>query len=411
MLTPRTIFRIIYGASYTILYTILIILLLVSPGDAVYQSWKSGQKNNIWIITIVYFLTMGIMVFIYITRLYINKTALSAIPKTWMPVDKADVKLPVWKMIDQCLSSSAAISFASRPRLAHDLPGSSANLSQPTPIAVVPSHASTADHTVSPKLRSTSHTHPVLEIPPSSAAIWNDIDHPGWSSPNATQMPDVQYSLVYRELPGLIEAKAFALAPVDTSFDASTPPILHSEAAAVLQRPENMSLRDYIAHLTNYNVLPSSPSVAAFLAHYEQAKYSTRPLRSSEFHDMLAHFTRMLHSMQPLDLALLDDDDDDASFFDDDDENASFHSSLSSSRSVRYTDAIDDENLSSVPSTRSNSYASSVRYSTHLHPPSAAQHNRPSSSSSSSSAAAAAAAATGPTPMYKYLKKKTAPFV
>ncbi|KAL5615146.1 hypothetical protein BROUX41_005203 [Berkeleyomyces rouxiae] len=295
------------------------------------------------------------MAFVYVTRLYINKTALSAIPKSWLPIQKGDVKLPVWKMINSYLSRSAAIAFASRPRTKRELGDSSAHLPDTNPVSHALKHESAEDrHVTIQRTQSNSLCHnnhqAIFDLPASVTSVWNDIEHPGWSSPNAPDMPDVQYSVVYGEIPDMIEAKAFTLAPTDLSFD-SAAPLPHPDAMAVLQRPTNMSLRDYITHLSNYNVIPQSANVSGFLTIYERAKYSTHPLPGTEFREMMSQFAQMLQSMQPLDLTAPEYT---SYLADDDHDNTSLYSSLApSSPSFRYADAAYEGTQSLMPSPRS----------------------------------------------------------
>ncbi|KKF96486.1 hypothetical protein CFO_g1155 [Ceratocystis platani] len=194
----------------------------------------------------------------------------------------------------------------------------------------------------------------ILEIPFSSAAIWDDIEHPGWSSPNSPEMPDVQYSVVYGEIPDMIEAKAFTLAQTGPN-SGSTPSVLHSGLQEVLARPSNMSLRDYITHLSNYNVITQSATVSSFLTNYERAKYSTRPLPGAQFREMMAQFAQILQSMQPLDLTSRET----ASLFGYDDDDTSLHSSLAfGSHSFHYANNSAERSLGSEPSIRSSLSAS-----------------------------------------------------
>ncbi|KAL2891350.1 hypothetical protein HOO65_010708 [Ceratocystis lukuohia] len=299
------------------------------------------------------------MAFVYLTRLYINKTALSAIPKSWLPIQKGDVRLPVWKMINSYLSRSAAISFASRPRTKREAGDSTAHLPESISASFPPKRESVEDRRIT--MQRTPSDSPflnnhqaILEIPFSSAAIWDDIEHPGWSSPNSPEMPDVQYSVVYGEIPDMIEAKAFTLAQTGPN-SGSTPSVLHSGLQEVLARPSNMSLRDYITHLSNYNVITQSATVSSFLTNYERAKYSTRPLPGAQFREMMAQFAQILQSMQPLDLTSRET----ASLFRYDDDDTSLHSSLAfGSHSFHYANNSAERSLGSEPSIRSSLSAS-----------------------------------------------------
>lgn len=114
--SARVFFRVAYRSTYLLLYIILLGLLLITPGDAIARSIKNKQNYNIWIVTISYVVTIGILCFIYALRLYVNKTVLDSIPKAWVPIEKQDLKKRVYKMITTGLNRSAAIAYESRPR-------------------------------------------------------------------------------------------------------------------------------------------------------------------------------------------------------------------------------------------------------------------------------------------------------
>jgi hypothetical protein len=139
--------------------------------------------------------------------------------------------------------------------------------------------------------------------------MWGDIEHKGWASPNSPDLHNLQYSTVLSELPNLIEAKAMTLAPPDPTSQIDPPP-LDPEAVALLQRPENLSLRGYVEQLTSFGVLMADEATTNFLQQYEYARFSTRPISNARFRQIMHLFAQILRSMGPLDLEALDNDTD-----------------------------------------------------------------------------------------------------
>ncbi len=139
---------------------------------------------------------------------------------------------------------------------------------------------------------------------------WRSIAHNGWSSPLSPDLPNLQYSTVVLELPHLIEARAVSLAP--SNPESPTDPTLPDiRAMDVLRRPTAMGLREYIEHLTDLGVIATSITTAAFLASYEFARFSGRPLTELQFRDLMKLFAdllRMMNRLSPAVLASLDID-------------------------------------------------------------------------------------------------------
>lgn len=291
----RLFFRILYRCVYILLYIVLFALLLVTPADAIERSISNRQRYNIWILAIGYAVTIFIVCFIYAMRLYVNKTALASIPKAWIPIEKSDVKRAVYKMIVVGLNRSAAIALEARPRVQDD----------ETDEAQGQEHAPDQPPVkVGLRKKRTAAEELGVALPP-HRAVWGDIEHPGWASPNSADLPNLQYSTVLAELPNLIEAKALTLAPPDLA-SRSDPPVLDPEAVALLQRPPNLGLRDYMDHLASLGVLSLDAVVMDFLAQYEHARFSTRPLSNQRFRELMHLFAEVLRDMAPLDLDALD---------------------------------------------------------------------------------------------------------
>ncbi|KYK54178.1 hypothetical protein DCS_06135 [Drechmeria coniospora] len=271
----RVFFRVAYGCAYFLLYLVLVGLLLITPGDAIERSLQNGQNYNVLIITISYVVTIVVVVFVYVVRLYINKTALAAIPKAWVPIEKGDVKDAVYAMVGAGLDRSAAIAHEARPRVETEArrPG-------------------TESRTAVDKLGVAL---------PARDAVWGDVEHHGWASPNSTDLPNLQYAAVLSELPYLIEAKALAVAPAREP-SASGPPSalgLDADRLRLLQRQPGMSLRAYVDHLAGLGVAVVGRSTVRFLGHYEHARFSDRPISNARFREIMNLFADVLRDMRP----------------------------------------------------------------------------------------------------------------
>ncbi|KAM7216866.1 hypothetical protein V8F06_007735 [Rhypophila decipiens] len=404
-------FRILYNTLYYALYLILLGVLIVSPADLMRQAVMHRNNTNVLIIAASYLVTILVLLVIYFGRLYINRSVLTSIPKGWIPVDKSDgVPRKVREVIVTELSRSAAIAWGARPRVELvDTGGSRTGTAAAAAgtgtretaathadggaavakekkntkglaVAVDSEQKKRPHHRIISKLRSGSCTGggsatmtekdsdmataaavaSVGVIPPKDAAsppVWGEIEHPGWASPTSPDLPNLQYNAVISELPNLIEAKALTLAPLDPA-SSTDPPALDPDAVAVLQRPETMGLREYLVQLTEMEVL--APAVVGpFIAQYEAARFSTRPVSNHQFRQLMHLFAELLRAMQPLDPAVLleeydeDDDDDDgeedgdyaSAIYDTDIDNDAPRGSSSSSLSLSVQEEGDGHNL------------------------------------------------------------------
>lgn len=304
------LWRVIYHSLYYFLSLILLLLLCVTPADAIRQSYNNTQRFHILIIIICLSVTLAAVTCIYFFRLYVNRTSLANIPKLYIPIDKGDVRTKVRKMIVASLSRSAAIAWESRPR------------AKPTGSAVPPTATTqnsqeragrkeevnskrSLKRVFALKKATTVEEEMGITLPP-VRPVWGEIEHYGWASPNSSDLPNLQYSTVICELPSLIEAKALTLAPPAPESTAHEV-VLDTRAIALLQRPENLALRQYLAQLAELGVLAASRTTADFLSSYDYARYSTRPISNSRFRELMHLFAEILRSMQPLDPAFLND--------------------------------------------------------------------------------------------------------
>ncbi|KAI4130024.1 MAG: hypothetical protein LQ338_001958 [Usnochroma carphineum] len=289
-------FRIFYSTTFTVIGLILAVLLLITPGNLIYEAFRLRLIYDIFIVAGVYILTFVVAVLLYASRLYANRRALVHIPKDWSPLEEKDVEKKVRKFVAKKLEESAVIAYKSRPR---DLSKDSrqqglGNQGQQDNVQVIRSNA------------------PGDERPPEKIPPWGIISHPGWSSPSSTDLPNLQFSPIIHELANLIEAKAVSLAPPDplyepaaTTTDDSEPPLPDALAVEFLQRPATMGLRDYFAHLNALGMIDQSDLSNRFLALYERARFSGQPLDEKDFRHLMAMFADILRGMKELDAELV----------------------------------------------------------------------------------------------------------
>ncbi|OAX79690.1 hypothetical protein ACJ72_05989 [Emergomyces africanus] len=273
------LFRVFYTTFFTVLAITLFILTLLTPGDTIYQSFKSRRLGNVFIVSGVYIITLLLAVLIYASRIFTNRSVLAGIPKPWIPVEKPDVPKSVRKLVVEGLSRSAIIAQQSRPR---DRTG-----------------------------EDNSRLDPSLTIPITGTPPWGHISHPGWTAPDCPDMPSQEFEPVIKELPHLIEAKAVSLAPMDPRFISSDnqdpdqageiQPIPDERIVEILRRPRNMCLRDYVNHLTRLNLINPPDLGRSFVRLYERGRFADVPLSESEFRSLLGMFAGLLRGMSELD--------------------------------------------------------------------------------------------------------------
>jgi hypothetical protein len=342
-------FRIIYNTLYFLLYIVLLLLLLVIPADVIRQASIHSQTYNVIVVGLCYLVTVLVVAFIYAMRLYINRSVLASIPKQSMPFDKGDVHQNVRKMIVAGLSRSAAITYDSRPRVLPVVSRQGVTGEGETVEEKRPQDDKRLRGLFRMKKKVTVEDVIGPHLPP-RRAVWGEIDHPGWASPTSPDLPNLQYAAVISELPNLIEAKALTLAPPQAGSEANAA-VLDPEAVALLQRQENMGLRDYLAHLSELGVMEASPAVSDFVTKYEVARFSTRPISNTRFRELMSLFADLLRGMQqpgPAGIIGSDSDDESGSDIDDDAPQGS-HPATPTRRARR---------LSSRPLSRSSSSSS-----------------------------------------------------
>ena len=295
-------FRIFYSTTFTVLSLILAVLLLVTPGDHIRESFKKGEIFHIFIVAGLYLLTLLVAIFIYAGRLYATRTALARIPKE---VNWGEEQGKMGREIKKGLARSATIAYESHPRDLRD---------------------EKAERGVRKRARlgRRAEGRQSLDSVASFEPAWGTIAHPGWSSPCSPDLPNLQYEPVIVELSHLIEAKAVSLAPPDPLSPSYEPdgnldqaeaeaeaeaeaPIPDPIAVELLQRPSSMGLRDYLSHLATVGMLDLEPLVSDFSTRYEYARYSGQDLDEAEFRTLMAVFAEILRGMRPLDVAIVDE--------------------------------------------------------------------------------------------------------
>lgn len=288
-------FRIFYSTTFTALSLVLAALLLVTPGDHIYESFNKGEIYHIFIIAGLYLLTLLIAVFVYAGRLYATRSALAAIPKE---VNWSEEQGRVGREIRKGLATSATISYESHPRDLRD-------------------EKATRGVRKKARLGRPAGGRQSLESVTSFKPVWGVISHPGWSSPCSSDLPNLHFEPVVLELSHLIEAKAVSLAPSDplSSYEPDLnlnqeeleAPVPDPVAVELLQRPSSMGLRDYLSQLANLGMLDLEPLPSDFLTRYEHARYSGEELDEGEFRALMGVFAEILRDMRPLDVAIVDE--------------------------------------------------------------------------------------------------------
>ncbi|KAL9013198.1 MAG: hypothetical protein Q9173_002087 [Seirophora scorigena] len=290
-------FRIFYSTTFTVLAVVTAVLLLLTPGNLVYEAFRYRRITSIFIVASVYILTLVVAVLLYASRLYTNRRALVHIPKDWSPLKEGGVEKKVRKLVADKLEEVTVIAYESRPR----------DLSKDNQQGADDRGGPQQDNVQVIRPGALEFERPSERIPP-----WGIISHPGWSAPSSSDLPNLEFNPVIHELANLIEAKAVSLAPPDplydpasTTIDASDPPLPDALVVEILQRPATMGLRGYIAHLDALGMIDRPELAAPFLTLYERARFSGNPLSEKEFRHLMAMFADMLRGLKELDADLI----------------------------------------------------------------------------------------------------------
>ncbi|KAF1845466.1 sucrase/ferredoxin domain-containing protein [Cucurbitaria berberidis CBS 394.84] len=340
------LFRIWYSTTYTTLLIILFLLLAITPAETIYQSIKAAEIQKLFVIGGVYLLTFLIVLLIYSTRIYTNRTVLQAIPKGYVPVEKGEVGKGIRRMVVKHLRRSAIIAWDSRPRDvrgevddAEDEEGHGNGEGRPNTAGG--KKEKDKDKEKAQKKKGHHHAPDATIIPVSAKSPpWGHVSHPGWASPSSPDLPNLQYWSVICELPNLIEAKAVSLAPPDPAIEEgalqypdNAPPLPDAQIVTLLQRPRAMGLREYLARLGEFGLVQPPSLGPKFLARYEYARFSTDSLTEAEFRSIMSVFAAILSGMAELHPAVI--------------EEARAQSILSDTRSLAPTDSSVSDSSSS----------------------------------------------------------------
>ncbi|RMZ85008.1 hypothetical protein DV738_g297, partial [Chaetothyriales sp. CBS 135597] len=283
MAIKDVLLRIFYSTSFTLAFLVLLAFCCVTPADTLYQSYKRHRLVDIFIITGAYVLTGLIAIFLYSSRVYTNRSVLRDIPKTFLPIEKDDLpKRRLWVLIQDRLARSAVALYHASPRARR------IEVEHPTAgerILLVTKQIKRRDH----QLRHYHHENkdkdqyqPLAQQQPHLSEHeekllepkWGDVQHPGWRSPAAKDMPGLEYVDVVNQLADLVEANAVSL--------------------------------QYIDRLTQLGVVSDGDSTAteSFVRAYERARFAATPLSTREFDDLMRRFAELLRNMKPLDPAV-----------------------------------------------------------------------------------------------------------
>ena len=303
------IFRIFYSTTFTLFSLVLAALILITPGDHIYQSLQAGQLYHIIIVGAVYVLTFILAVFIYASRLFSTRSALAGIPREWNlngnrvgdPGIGLGMGQRMGKVVREGLERSAIIAYEGRPR---DLRGEEQVKHIPTKRK---------------RRRPAEGEERQGSVESNAEPVWGTISHAGWASPESPDLPNLHFEPVILELGHLIEAKAVSLAPVDPLWEeamgneeiddakqSSAPPPPNPLVVELLRRPSAMSLREYVAHLTALGMIAAPTLGTDFVVLYERARFSGDQLEEVEFRNLMTVFAEILRNMLPLDQRVLE---------------------------------------------------------------------------------------------------------
>lgn len=279
------LFKVFYSTAFTSVFLLLLAHIALTPTDSIYQSYRDGRYFDIIIVAAVYILTGLLAILIYASRLYTNRSVLKDIPKTYIPVEAADLpRKRVRALIEESLARSAVIAYLAKPR-SYKIEDESASITG----------------------RISALTNFDLRHDRSKGPTWGCVAHPGWTSPDSPDLPNLQYETVVKELPDLIEAKAVSLAPIDPMAPPSADglPMPDENVIEILRRPPGMGMRPYFGQLMSLGVIEDSALSRAFLTLYEQARFAADPMTERDFRSLMNMFAELLRGMSQLDSELL----------------------------------------------------------------------------------------------------------
>ncbi|PSK60751.1 hypothetical protein B9Z65_901 [Elsinoe australis] len=269
--------RIFYSTTYTGLFVLELLLLAITPTALIFSAISERALQYIVIIGGVYVLTALLVLFIYSSRLYTNRTVLAALGKSYIPVEEGEVSKSVRKLIKTQLDRSAAIALECRPRDLSD--------------AAFTTHDALHDDGHGRQIGRLAKVNPT--DPP-----WGIVKHPGWSAPNPNEtqvMPHVFFLQVLGELPNLLEARVVSLGGAPRSSDPRAP---KQSGYPGSQKPPLLGMREYLNALDSEGRVIIPESAQQFIEGFEKARFSGRPLSEDDFVSLTLVFADLLSSMQ-----------------------------------------------------------------------------------------------------------------
>ncbi|KAK4624482.1 hypothetical protein CLAFUW4_05979 [Fulvia fulva] len=295
---PRIpVFRVFYSLTYTLLYFITLVFLAITPVSMSYASIEQNAIQYCVMLGSTYLLTVIIAIFIYSSRLYTNRSAMSAVGKAYIAIEDGEVTKAVRKMIVKQLHRSAIVAWESRPR---DMYGEIIVAQQHGILPQETASVGKNDYLVGTEIRVDPQNPP-----------WGDVQHPGWSSPSHSdnnKTPHVQFDTVIAEMPHLIEARAVSLAPPDpllTPVEGQPQPA-DPLIVDALKRSPNMPVRDYLTQLSFLGLITPKDG-ASFLPQYEKARFSGKAVPVEQFDSLMAAFAAVLSGMTFMDPTIVDE--------------------------------------------------------------------------------------------------------
>lgn len=288
-------FRIFYSTTYTTLFLLTLVILAITPASLLYTAITGEAFQYVFMIGGTYVLTAIIAIFVYSSRLYTNRSVLVGVGKSYIPVEDGEVGKKVRKMIVAQLERSAVVAWEARPR---DASGEILMAEKEGLLPYEEVEGSDADEWTVGR---------IIPIDPERPP-WGDIKHPGWTAPAISRgegMWNLQFEVVIKELPNLVEAQAVGLAPPDPEsgdalFNEAEQPPADALVVEALRRQAGMGMREYLTQLS-YLGLVNPPNIGQdFLTLYEQARFSGRPTPEEDFNELMAVFARLLEGMTDL---------------------------------------------------------------------------------------------------------------
>ncbi|KXT16172.1 hypothetical protein AC579_912 [Pseudocercospora musae] len=284
-------FRVFYSLTYTALYLLTLVFLAITPISMLYSTIEQLALQYTIMIGGSYVLTAIIAIFIYSSRLYTNRSVISAVGKPYVPIEDGEVGKSVRKMIVKQLRRSAIVAWEGRPR---DLFGE-----------ILWGEREGVLHQDSDNMDHDDYTLGTEIVVDPSNPPWGDVQHAGWTSPSHrsdNKNPHVRFAEIVAELPNLVEARAASLAAADPTASPVEGQARPADPAVVdlLTRPANMAMREYLTQLGYLGLLQPPEIGQDFLLQYEKARFGGRPSAVEEFNALMQTFAKLLAGMTGL---------------------------------------------------------------------------------------------------------------